>query len=90
MPADNPPDYYKSEYLLPVAEDFLELIIYLVSERFEAHLSEMSFSQKLEREAIHQLCISPMAHSDLVKNIYSENVSPLWSTINRLKGQTSW
>ena len=34
-------------------------------------------TQKLEREVIHQLCLSAMAHSDLVKNIYPDKVDYL-------------
>jgi hypothetical protein len=65
----------KYEYLLPVSEDFLQLIIILVSERYDPQIGKVEQIDKLKREVIHQLCISPMPHSDIVKNIFSENVS---------------
>ena len=70
-----------------MSEDFLELLIHIVSERYEPCLSQIEASKKLEREVIHQLCVSPMPHSDLVKNIYSDNekyTSELESVLNRI------
>jgi len=70
---ENQTDDIKPEYLLPMSEDFLELLIILVSERYESFMSQIEPIKKMEREVIHQLCVSPMAHSDLVKNIYPDN-----------------
>jgi E3 ubiquitin-protein ligase UBR2 len=58
---------------MPLSEDFLELLIHIVSEKYEPFISQMDPSSRLERECIHQLCISPMAHSDIVKSIYPDN-----------------
>lgn len=77
----------KSEYLLPMSEDFFELLIILVSERYESFISQIDPIKKMEREVIHQLCISPLAHSDLVKNIYPDNekyTNDLESVLNRI------
>ena len=74
VPVDNALDELKLEYLIPLSEDFLELLIHVISERYEPHISECEASRRLERECIHQLCVSPMPHSDLVKNIYPDNV----------------
>ena len=35
-------------------------------------VSEIDQLKKVEREVIQQLCLSPMAHSDIVKNVYTE------------------
>lgn len=70
---ENIADNMKKEYLTTMSEDFLELLINIVSERYESYLSQIESAKKMEREVIHQLCVSPMAHSDLVKNIYPDN-----------------
>ncbi len=65
----------------------MELLIYVISERYETSMSHIESSNKLEREVIHQLCVSPMAHSDLVKNIYPDNekyTSELESVLSRI------
>lgn len=70
-----------------MSEDFLELIIVLVSERYEQYISHIDSIMKMKREVIHQLCVSPMAHSDLVKNIYPDNekyTNELESVLNRI------
>ena len=80
-------DEHKLEFLLPLVEEFLELLIYVISERYDVCLSQTESSNKLEREVIHQLCISPMPHSDLVKNIYPDNekyTNELESVLNRI------
>ena len=80
-------DERKLEYLLPLCDDLLELLIYVVSERYDAALSRVGEHERLEREVLHQLCIAPMAHSDLVKSIYSDNekyTSELESVLARL------
>lgn len=84
---DNLTDDLKPEYLLPMSEDFLELLIVLVSERYESFMSQIDATKKMEREVIHQLCVSPMAHSDLVKNIYPDNekyTNELESVLSRI------
>ncbi len=77
VPSDTPssqtPDEIKLEFMIPLSEEVLELLIYIISERYDTCISQIEPSMKLEREVIHQLCISPMAHSDLVKNIYPDN-----------------
>lgn len=66
-------DLFKLDYLIPLTEEFLEILIYIISERYDPLMSQIQPSNKLEREVIHQLCISPMPHSDLVKNIFPDN-----------------
>ena len=74
LPSESTSDDLKLEYLIPLSEDFLELLIQIISERYEPFISQIESSKRLERECIHQLCVSPMAHSDLVKNVYPDNV----------------
>ena len=74
---DNPEgktDESKLEYVNLLFEEFLQLLITLIGERYDPCIGCVNKQEKLKREVIHQLCISPMAHSDIVKNIYPDNV----------------
>ncbi|TSK42134.1 E3 ubiquitin-protein ligase UBR2 [Bagarius yarrelli] len=48
-------------------EEMLHLIIMAVDERFTPGIGQVESYDELKREIIHQLCIRPMAHSELVK-----------------------
>ncbi|XP_029608921.1 E3 ubiquitin-protein ligase UBR2 isoform X3 [Salmo trutta] len=48
-------------------EEMLHLIMMVVGERFEAGVGQVDGCDEIKREIIHQLCIRPMAHSELVK-----------------------
>uniref|UniRef100_A0A8C7SNL4 E3 ubiquitin-protein ligase n=1 Tax=Oncorhynchus mykiss TaxID=8022 RepID=A0A8C7SNL4_ONCMY len=48
-------------------EEMLHLIMMVVGERFEAGVGQVEGCDEIKREIIHQLCIRPMAHSELVK-----------------------
>jgi E3 ubiquitin-protein ligase UBR2 len=52
-----------------IMEEFLHLLIIIISERYEPGVGNVAREQKLTREVIHQLCISPMAHSELVRGL---------------------
>ena len=52
-----------------VMEEFLHLLIIIIGERHEPGVGKVMREDKLKREAIHQLCISPMAHSELVRGL---------------------
>jgi E3 ubiquitin-protein ligase UBR2 len=67
-----PEELKQKEYLLPISEDLLELIIHVVSEVYECKVSEIDALKKVEREIVQQLCIAPMAHSDIIKNVYTD------------------
>lgn len=71
--SDKQTDDQKIEFLTSMSQEFLEILIYVFSERYTPLMSQIESSKHLEREVIHQLCISPMAHSDLVKNIFPDN-----------------
>ncbi len=63
----------KFHYLNPICEDFLQLIIILVRERY-AFSTPPSDYDKLQNEVIHQLCTQPaISHSDLIRNLFPEN-----------------
>uniref|UniRef100_A0AAR2KYN6 E3 ubiquitin-protein ligase n=1 Tax=Pygocentrus nattereri TaxID=42514 RepID=A0AAR2KYN6_PYGNA len=55
-------------------EEMLHLIIMVVGERFAPGIGQVENCDELKREIVHQLCIRPMAHSELVKAL-PENVS---------------
>ncbi|XP_058880723.1 E3 ubiquitin-protein ligase UBR2 isoform X2 [Acipenser ruthenus] len=48
-------------------EEMLHLIMMVVGERFSPGAGQVSASDEIKREIIHQLCIRSMAHSELVK-----------------------
>ncbi|XP_060129020.1 E3 ubiquitin-protein ligase UBR2 isoform X2 [Zootoca vivipara] len=48
-------------------EEMLYLIIILVGERFIPGVGQVTATDEIKREIIHQLSIRPMAHSELVK-----------------------
>ena len=66
-------DDTKYEYLTGLAEELLQLLIVILTERYDMFIGQIMPIEKLKHEVIHQLCISPMAHSDIVKNVYSDN-----------------
>ncbi|XP_030626324.1 E3 ubiquitin-protein ligase UBR2 isoform X2 [Chanos chanos] len=50
-------------------EEMLHLIMMVVGERFVEGIGQVSSCDEIKREIIHQLCIRPMAHSELVKTL---------------------
>ncbi|XP_048858643.1 E3 ubiquitin-protein ligase UBR2 isoform X1 [Brienomyrus brachyistius] len=48
-------------------EEMLHLIMMIVGERFTPGIGQVQPSDEIKREIIHQLCIRPMAHSELAK-----------------------
>ncbi|ELT88826.1 hypothetical protein CAPTEDRAFT_153753, partial [Capitella teleta] len=50
-----------------LAEKFLNLLIIIIGERFVPGVGRVNAEDMLKREVIHQLCIKPMAHSELTK-----------------------
>ncbi|XP_014664856.1 PREDICTED: E3 ubiquitin-protein ligase UBR2-like isoform X1 [Priapulus caudatus] len=50
-----------------LVEEFLRLLIIVLSERFVPGIGKVTAADCLMREIIHQLCIGPMAHSELTK-----------------------
>ncbi|CEP07588.1 hypothetical protein, partial, partial [Parasitella parasitica] len=58
---------YDASQTVFMVEEFLNLLIVIVSER--ANISGMSIQDKIRREIIHSLCLGPSAYSDLTKRI---------------------
>lgn len=52
----------------------ITICVLIVGERFTPGIGHVDTCDELKREIIHQLCIRPMAHSELVKAL-PENVS---------------
>lgn len=52
---------------ITLAEEFLNLLIIIIGERYVEGIGEVTSEDTVKREIIHQLCISPMAHSELSK-----------------------
>ena len=52
-----------------VANDFLLVIFYVLSERYVTGVSGLTTTQILEREIIHKLCLGPISRSALIKNL---------------------
>ncbi|KAG2173607.1 hypothetical protein INT43_005025 [Umbelopsis isabellina] len=61
------PECYDASQLIFMVEELLNLLIVCVAER--ANATGMTLEQKVQREIIHSLCLSPLPHSDLVKSI---------------------
>jgi E3 ubiquitin-protein ligase UBR2 len=60
------------EYLILLSQDLLEFIIHIVCERYDVNISEIQPMQKIERQIIQYLSISPKSHSDITRHIYSD------------------
>ncbi|XP_078462123.1 E3 ubiquitin-protein ligase UBR2 isoform X2 [Lampetra planeri] len=50
-------------------EEMLHLVIMITGERFVPGLGRVSPLEVTRREVVHQLCIKPMAHSELVRSL---------------------
>ncbi|XP_033110450.1 E3 ubiquitin-protein ligase UBR2-like [Anneissia japonica] len=50
-------------------KEFLELLIIILCERYVVGVGEISDTDRIKREVIHQLCISPMTHSEINKSL---------------------
>ncbi|WP_348240905.1 hypothetical protein, partial [Salmonella enterica] len=48
-------------------EEMLHLIIMIVGERYTAGVGQVEITDEIRRVFVHQLCIRPMAPSELVK-----------------------
>ncbi|XP_044749932.1 E3 ubiquitin-protein ligase UBR2 [Coccinella septempunctata] len=55
-----------------LVEEFLHLLIVLVGERHCPELSFVTETDRIKKDIIHHLCIKPLAHSELTKNLPDE------------------
>ena len=58
-------DYLRQTITL--IEEFLSLILILVSERYTPGVGKVTNNDRIKKEIIQWLCVEPMAHSDLLK-----------------------
>ncbi|XP_078593140.1 E3 ubiquitin-protein ligase UBR2-like isoform X3 [Branchiostoma floridae x Branchiostoma japonicum] len=56
-----------------LVEEFLTFLIIITGERYVPGIGQVSSEDMVRREVIHQLCISPMAHSELSKALPENN-----------------
>jgi E3 ubiquitin-protein ligase UBR2 len=59
----------KTKEKVRIMEEFLYLLIILITERYEPGVGQVTREDKLTREVSHQLCIAPMAHSELIRGL---------------------
>ena len=52
-----------------LVEEFLNLLLIIVSERHTPGVGKMTLDDKIKKEIIQWLCIEPCTHSDLIKNL---------------------
>uniref|UniRef100_T1JGA7 E3 ubiquitin-protein ligase n=1 Tax=Strigamia maritima TaxID=126957 RepID=T1JGA7_STRMM len=67
-------DYLKNEddsirQAVSLAEEFLRLLITIVSERYLIGVGQVTEEDCIKKEVAQQLCIEPMAHSQLAKTL---------------------
>lgn len=67
-------DYLKAEddcmrQTIVLVEEFLGLLIQIVGERFTPGIGQVTEEDCIKKEVIQQLCIEPMAHSQLTKSL---------------------
>ncbi|XP_055953214.1 E3 ubiquitin-protein ligase UBR2-like [Argiope bruennichi] len=53
--------------VITVAEEFLSLVLIILSERYTPYLGEVTEAEKVKKEIIQLLCMEPMPHSQLFK-----------------------
>ncbi|XP_067640703.1 E3 ubiquitin-protein ligase UBR1 [Eurosta solidaginis] len=75
------PDYEKDltaqavddEYLLSMIEEFLELLIVIIGERYVPGVSVVTEEERTKKEIIQLLCIKPYSHSELNRALPDTN-----------------
>ncbi|GIY02969.1 e3 ubiquitin-protein ligase UBR2 [Caerostris darwini] len=65
--ATRKPEEDNIRQVLTVAEEFLSLVLIILSERFTPFLGEVTEAEKIKKEIIQLLCMEPMPHSQLHK-----------------------
>lgn len=65
-------DYLRQTITL--VEEFLSLVLIVISERYTPGVGNVTFEDKLKKEIMQWLCVEPMTHSDLLKVLPKETV----------------
>ena len=63
-------DYLRQTITL--VEEFLSLLLIIVSERFTPGIGQVTFEERIKKEIVQWLCVEPMTHSDLLKVLPKE------------------
>lgn len=59
--------------LVNIIDEFLELLIVILSERFMLGVGQVTEEDRIKKEIIQQLCIKPLSHSELNKALNDEH-----------------
>lgn len=59
--------------LINIIDEFLELLIVIISERFMFGVGQVNEDDRIKKEIIQQLCIKPLSHSELNKALNDEH-----------------
>lgn len=54
---------------IALVEEFLELFVNLMGERHMPGVGRIDIDDRIQKEIIHQLCVKPLAHSELNKSL---------------------
>ncbi|XP_038072010.1 E3 ubiquitin-protein ligase UBR2-like isoform X2 [Patiria miniata] len=65
--SSTPEDIQQRTLGLAILEEFLHLLIVLVSERYIPGVGQVTRADRVRREVLHQLYINSMSHSEIVK-----------------------
>ncbi|RWS17388.1 E3 ubiquitin-protein ligase UBR2-like protein, partial [Dinothrombium tinctorium] len=60
---------------ISLVEEFLSLLLIIVSERHTPGVGKVSVEDRLKKEIVQWLCVSPLTHSDLIKCLPKDTVN---------------
>ncbi|XP_053678473.1 E3 ubiquitin-protein ligase UBR1 [Anopheles nili] len=78
LPAD--PGTYEEDLVRQTAvvvEEFLELLITIVGERYVPGVGDVTENDRIKKEIVQQLCIKPHSHSELSRALNEDNCSEI-------------
>ncbi|XP_050074197.1 E3 ubiquitin-protein ligase UBR1 [Anopheles maculipalpis] len=73
--SDGDDDYIRQIGVL--VEEFLELLIVVIGERYVPGVGDVSESDRIKKEIVQQLCIKPHSHSELSRALNEDNCSEI-------------
>ncbi|XP_035910320.1 E3 ubiquitin-protein ligase UBR1 isoform X2 [Anopheles stephensi] len=68
-------DYIRQVGVL--VEEFLELLIVIIGERYVPGVGDVTESDRIKKEIVQQLCIKPHSHSELSRALNEDNCSEI-------------
>uniref|UniRef100_A0A182JY28 E3 ubiquitin-protein ligase n=1 Tax=Anopheles christyi TaxID=43041 RepID=A0A182JY28_9DIPT len=60
-----------------LVEEFLELLIVIIGERYVPGVGDVTESDRIKKEIVQQLCIKPHSHSELSRALNEDNCSEI-------------